>query len=260
MQNVKTAIKKALSLDYNSFVEPLKNLKYIGSHHHGYYIPAKFLNDSSICYCIGAGVDVSFDTELIVNYNSKVYIFDPAPDAKEHFNKVKNAATNGEKFAVGKKVPFTYRLTGQQLENVQFIEKGLWNESTVLKFYKATDSNYPSHSIDLFNGSSEFIEAPVERLSSIMKKLNHTYIDLLKIEIEGAEYVVINTIIEDKPDIKVILVEFDELFHPKDYKYLFRIKKATESLLKAGYKLAHSTPHFKRLFVREDVFEDLKKK
>lgn len=91
-----------------------------------------------------------------------------------------------------------------------------------------------------------------------MKELKHDTVDLLKIEIEGAEYVVLKTIVEDKPDIKMILVEFDEVYHPKDNRYLFRIKKSTEEIIKAGYTLVHSTPYFKRLFVKNDLFEKLK--
>jgi hypothetical protein len=260
MQNVKNVLKNALKIDYRSHVDFLKNLRYVGSYHHGYYIPEGFLNEKSICYCIGAGEDISFDTELAEIYGSRVYIFDPAPNAKNHFTVLKDKINKREKFTVGQKHPFTYRISSEKLETIHFIERGLWSEQCMIRFFKPTIANYPSHSIDLFNKSQEYIELPVDRLKNCMRSLDHTTIDLLKIEIEGAEYVVLDTILEDRLDIKMILVEFDELFHAKDFMYLFRIKKATEKMLASGYKLAHSTPYFKRLFVKEDIFEQLKSK
>ena len=92
-----------------------------------------------------------------------------------------------------------------------------------------------------------------------MKSFGHTSIDLLKLEIEGAEYKVIETIIEDKLDIKAILVEYDEVFHSKGFPYLFRIKKSKDLLLNNGYKLVHTTDLFKCLFVKKEVYNKFKK-
>lgn len=259
MQKIKKIIKKALKIDYTSYLKPLKKVQYIGSHYHGYYIPSNLLNENSVCYCVGAGEDVTFDTELVVNYNAKVFIFDPAPEGINHFAKLNNMVKNGEALSVGS-TPFTYRISAPQLDKITYIETGVWSEKTLIKFYKPTVDNYASHSIELFNASQEYIEVPVDRLSNLMRDLKHKSIDLFKMEIEGAEYAVIKTIVEDKPDIKIILVEFDEVYHPKDSRYVFRIKEATKSLIDAGYTLAHSTPHYKKLFVRNDVFEALKAK
>lgn len=256
MQQVKNTLKKAFGVNYNSFLTPLKKVNYIGSHYHGYYIPDHFLNRNSVCYCIGAGEDISFDTELVVRYGAQVFIFDPAPEGRNHYDKLNEAVAGGGTLTIGSR-PFTYRISKSQLDSIRYIETGLWDRETKIKFYKATLDNYASHSIELFSHSDTYFEAPVDRLSNLMKKLNHPTVDLVKMEIEGAEYVVLQTIIEDKPDVKMILVEFDELFHAKDFRYLFRIKKTTEGLLKAGYVLAHSTPYFKRLFVRKDVFQQL---
>lgn len=259
MQQVKSVFKKALGLHYDSWLKPLKNLNYVGSRLHGYYIPENLLNETSVCYCIGAGEDISFDTELVVQYGAKVLIFDPAPEGIAHFQKLMEATNTKQKISLGNP-PFVYRITKEQLNTIKYIETGVWEKETTIRFYKPTIENYASHSIELFNHSGEYIEVPVDRLSNLMKKNNHLSIDLVKMEIEGAEYAVLKSIVEDKLDIKMILVEFDEVFHPKDSRYLFRIKKSTDQLLKAGYTLAHSTPHFKRLFIRNDIFDQLKSK
>ncbi|MBK7888976.1 MAG: FkbM family methyltransferase [Bacteroidetes bacterium] len=258
-QIFKSTVKKVLGIDSQSGVEPIQNLHKVGSNYHGYFIPADFLKSDSICYCIGAGEDISFDTELKILYDAQIYIFDPAPEGIEHFKKLVDVTARGEQLSIGKKQPFTYRINAAQLSQITYIDVGVWEKEAILKFYEPDLENYVSHSVHLFKDSGKFIEAPVDRLKNLMKKQNHSAVDLVKIEIEGAEYTVIDTIIEDKLDIKVILVEFDEVYHMKGFKHLFRIKNSTNKLRKAGYVLAHSTDHYKRLFVRRDVCHQLGK-
>ncbi len=71
-----------------------------------------------------------------------------------------------------------------------------------------------------------------------MKELGHHRIDLLKIDIEGAEYRVIESIIEDRLDIGVICVEYDECYSALDTKYKKRIRASINSLIASGYTLA----------------------
>ena len=96
MQSLKKLLKKVLGLDPMKGVRPLKNLVYIGSKYHGYTIPENFINQNSICYCIGAGEDISFDTELKVLYNAKIFIFDPMPEGKNYFTRLKEFARSGK--------------------------------------------------------------------------------------------------------------------------------------------------------------------
>lgn len=49
-----------------------------------------------------------------------------------------------------------------------------------------------------------------------MKKNNHTHIDLLKLDIEGAEINVLRQMLEDKIYPKYLLVEFDLFLKGKD--------------------------------------------
>lgn len=263
MQRIKnklnTVRNRLLGIAPYSNITPLKNLITIGSKVHGYHIPSNFLNNKSICYCVGAGDDISFDTELVVRFGAKVFIFDPSPEGINHFTKLKKATLEGQKMHTGTSDPsFIYQINSKQLSEITYIEIGVFDRKDVLKFYKPSISNYESHSIVLFKDSKDVMEMPVDKLSNLMKKLNHASIDVLKLEIEGAEYAVINSIIEDKIDVKIILVEFDEVFHAKDRQFMFRIKEYSDKLVAAGYHLTHSTLYYKRLFVRNDVFEFLK--
>lgn len=236
-------------------VKPMRNLVHVGSSFHGYHIPENFLTSDSVCYCIGAGEDISFDTELKVLYDAQVYIFDPTPEGILHFQKLKDYTAQGKTLKIHNSVPFRYRISADQLEEVHFVEVGVWDQKTTLKFFAPNRDNYASHSVYLFKDSGEYIEAPVDRMSSLMKSLGHSTVDVVKMEIEGAEYTVIDTIIEDKLDVKVILIEFDEVHNATDKAFHFRIKKSCDSLKKAGYTLVHSTDSMKRTFVRNDVYE-----
>jgi FkbM family methyltransferase len=253
---LKDVLKKALGIHGLSGVQPLKNMVHVGSKYHGYWIPDNFLNHDSVCYCIGAGEDISFDTELKIAYDCRLYIFDPTPEGKNHFLKLKEHTSLGKPLGVDGD-SFTYRINSKQLDELVYVEKGVWDQDTVLRFYAPVIDNYVSHSVYLFKDSHDFIEAPVDRIRNFMKNLNHSTVDLVKMEIEGAEYTVLDTIIRDKLDVKMILVEFDEVFHANGFGYLFRIKKITDELRKAGYLLAHSTPQFKRTYIREDIYRQL---
>ncbi|HEX4850489.1 MAG TPA: FkbM family methyltransferase, partial [Puia sp.] len=127
-----------------------------------------------------------------------------------------------------------------------------------LKFYSPGLQDYASHSIYLFKDSKDYIEAPVDSLKNLMKTLGHSRIDLVKMEIEGAEYGVLDTIVKDKLDVRMIMVEFDEIFHSKGLGFRYRIKRSSDQLKKAGYVLVHSTSLYKRTFLREDVYEEIK--
>lgn len=252
-------IKKLLGIHHQSGVVPLAQMRQIGSHRHPYYVPEGLLNADSIAYCIGAGEDISFDTELKITYDCNVVILDPTPYGINHFERLKDYTARGIRLTLdeGHLVPYTYRISARQLDEIQFLPIGVWSEKTVLRFHDPQMENYPSYSAVLFTDSDKVIEAPVDRLGNIMRSQGHAHLDLVKIEIEGAEYTVIDTIIEDKLDIDLIVVEFDEVWNPRNIGFHFRIKSACKKLRDAGYVMIHSTPQLKRSFLRRAAYERL---
>jgi FkbM family methyltransferase len=259
MKRLKQNLKALIGLNNSKDVDPLDNLIYIGSQPHGYWVPAEFLNENSVCYCVGAGDDISFDTELKRLYNSKIYIFDPTPASKKHFTDLKEISRKNQAMpALSQDSTFRYKVNARQLEEMHFIEKGVWSEKTVLKFYDPGVDYYVSHSVYLFKNSENFIELPVDSIKNFMKEFGHHSIDLLKLEIEGAEYEVIDSIVKDEVDVKILMVEFDEVYHTKGVGHFFRIKKASKQLMDAGYVLVHSTEKLKRTFIRKDVYRKLR--
>lgn len=67
-----------------------------------------------------------------------------------------------------------------------------------------------------------------------MEELGHSKIDLLKMDIEGSEYEVIQNILDERLEITQILIEFHRRFKEIS---LDESKRAISSLKKSGYKL-----------------------
>ena len=169
-------------------------------------VPKNFLNSNSICYSFGLGEDISFDTQIIKKFNLKVFAFDPTPKSIRYIKK--------------------YR----ELPNLfNFYPIGIWSKNIKLKFYAPKNPDHVSHSIINIQNTEKYFEADCKNMSKIMEELNHNKIDLLKMDIEGAEYEVINDILEKNIDIDIILVEF----HGNEKKIINFVKK----IISKGYYL-----------------------
>lgn len=254
---LKRRIRLALGIDAQAYVTPLPGLQWLGSPTHGYPVPAGLLGADSVCYCVGAGDDITFDTELARIFGCRVLVIDPTPEGREHFELVRGAVGSGTPLSVDKGGVFEYRIDVARFGLLRFLEIGVLDFKGKVRFYEPDRENYLSHSAVMFRESGRFIELPVDRLSAIMTGQGDAHVDLLKLEIEGSEYRVIDSVVEDRLDVRAILVEYDEVYHARGRAHLFRIRESTRRLLKAGYRLAFSTPMYKRLFVRGDVFDRL---
>lgn len=197
-------------------INPRNDMQNIGSDYGGWVIPADLLDEDSVCYCAGCGEDITFDTGLIEKYGCYVYGFDPTPRAVEY---VKCQTKN--------------------YDHYRFFDIGLWDHEDVLKFYAPRDPGHVSHSVLNLQKTEEYFEAKVNRLSKLMSDNRHNSLDLLKLDIEGAEYKVIDSIIQDNLDIKILCVEFDESINPIDRNYAYRIKESMQKLINYGYSLVY---------------------
>ena len=144
------------------------------------------LCDNSIVYSIGIGEEVSFDLEIIEKYNCKIFSFDPTPKSINWVNK--------------------------NISNKKFIFSpiGISYEKGSRKFYLPKDSRHVSGSLEKIStiNESNMVELYFDTLKNQMKKNRHQKIDLLKMDIEGSEYDVIDFILKFKIEIDQLLVEF----------------------------------------------------
>lgn len=194
----------------------------------------------------GAGLDISFDIEILNTFDAMVVILDPTPLAKMHLTEVFNH--------LGEKKTIEYSPSSQQQigaydlefikpENLKFLPKALWNSNTQVKFYLpkdgARDISGSINSIqNFYKPTNNFIFVPTIRLKNVMTLLGLNKIDILKLDIEGALLEVLTDIFSQNIYPYQLLVDFDEMHFPS-FKSKLRSKKLFRLIFKNGYNLIH---------------------
>jgi len=195
-------------------IRRIDHLRKIGSDYGGWIVPAHLIRSDSVCYCAGVGEDITFDLGLIARFGCHVFAFDPTPKAVQF---VKNAAGAEDRF--------------------HFHEIGLWDGDETVRFYEPRNPHHVSHSALNLQKTERYFEARCKRLSGLMRENGHEKLDLLKLDIEGAEYRVIDSIVEDGIDIGIICVEYDEAYNPLDENFPRRIRRSVSRLVGHGYSV-----------------------
>ena len=171
-------------------------LKRYGTQYGGKFVDVSKINNSSIVYSFGLGDDITFDLELIENFGCNIYGFDPTPRSMK------------------------YILDTYLPKEFTFLPLGLDGVNKLLTFRKPPRDDYMSYTPDKEHTD---LTALVLDLSTIMKLYNHTHIDILKMDIEGSEYNVIENLLKNKIYPDQILVEFHD---PNlDKKYISMLQK-----------------------------------
>ena len=192
----------------------------LGTIYGGWTLPKDIeLNENSVVYSAGVGEDVSFDMLLSDKYKCNIMLIDPTKRAKKHYEevvhyyeKVKWKMTGDiQKDYYGIMYPLKPDLT-----KVTYVDKGLWDEKTTLKFYKQDNEQYVSQSLIEGLFGDNYDEVEVDTLKNIMEKNNHKNIDILKLDIEGAEINVLENMLNENIFPKYICVEFDLYLKGKD--------------------------------------------
>jgi len=191
----------------------------LGTNYGGWYVPINMnLNEKSIVYSGGVGEDMSFDLLLQCKYNCHILLIDPTNKAIKHFNEVKQYYRNKQVFTGG--IQNDYYSCIQWLhpnfDKLNYVNIGLWNKKEELKFYKQNNENYVSQSLVENMFGQKYDVVPVDSIKNIMEQHGHSHIDLLKLDIEGAEIEVVNQMLDDKIYPTYVLIEFDLLLKNKD--------------------------------------------
>jgi FkbM family methyltransferase len=172
------------------------------------------LDEHSVIYSFGVGEDVSFDLMLIEHFHLHIQAFDPSPRSIEW--------VQGQNFMAG----FHFHPFGLAAQDgsIPFCEPA----------QPGIDSLRISDTADREGTGAITHVLPVHRLSTILKKLGHDRIDILKMDIEGAEYAVIDDIIDTSVPISQVLIEFHHRF---DSIGIEATRQAISKLNAAGYRI-----------------------
>lgn len=114
-------------------------------------------------------------------------------------------------------------------------EFGLSDFDGMLTFRPPENTEHVSYTtLERPSTNDDAISLPVKRLATIMKELRHSKLDVLKMDIEGSEYLVIKDI--EMTDIrpKQLLIEFHHRFPNVG---IDKTKESLKTLKNIGYKL-----------------------
>jgi FkbM family methyltransferase len=193
----------------------------LGTHYGGWIIPQDIqLDTNSIIYSGGVGEDISFDLLLSDKYKSQIVLIDPTHKAKRHFIEAKLFFQDKEKNKFKGNIQSDYYSTIQSLDvsfdSFTYVSVGLWNKETTLKFYKQSNKDYVSQSIIDGMFTQDYDTIQTKTIQQIMNENNHTHIDLLKLDIEGAEINVLHNMLDTGIYPTYLCIEFDLFLQRKD--------------------------------------------
>lgn len=223
-------------IDRAQLVSP-DDLTRLGTPYGGWILPRKpALTESSICYLAGAGEDISFDCALSKLFCCNVRIIDPTPRAGRHFRELERTLKEGRRFPINNSNVDFYDITASDLARLSFLPFGLADKDTELKFYMPKNPAHVSCSTVNLQKTDEYFTAQCYRLSTLMTQQGDAEIDLLKMDIEGGEYVVIKDLLASNMLPRILLIEFDEAHTPLDNDAGERIKEYIRQLVSAGMR------------------------
>lgn len=203
---------------------PMPGVVDVGTEYGGWLIPVDLVTPEWTCWCVGAGGDISFDLALL-DRGATVRSFEPAPAYVEH---AREQAAGRERF------------TAQQVAIAA-------QDGPIRLQVTHHEGSESVSSADLYDTAGSYIEVPGRTLASLKDELGDSRIDLLKLDIEGAEYDVMPTV-----DLRALGVSVfsTQLHHTGSVAEARALIAAVKS---QGYTPVGCRPVIKLTFVRDDL-------
>lgn len=158
--------------------------------------------EGAVVYCGGVGLDASFDFDVRKRTGTEVHSFDPTPKAINYMERANDCG-------------------------VIFHPWGMAAEDCVLRFYMPLKESQNLFVTDLHQ-TGRYIEAQCYRLGTIMERLDHEKLFLMKIDIEGSWYNFTQDFLAQGIVPEVFNIEFDS---PAP---LWRVREIARRLAMAG--------------------------
>jgi FkbM family methyltransferase len=217
----------------------IKNIRRFGTFYGGYDICVKNLLNPIVISC-GVGEDVSFDIELIKNFDAKIILVDPTPRAVNYYDALKKnfGIYSRTKYnETGKISVNNYNLRKINAQNLILEKKAIWDKSNIkLNLFFPLNKEHVSLSINKKYLYQEFFSARTITIKEIIKKYSLDRVDILKLDVEGCEINVLNFIIENKIFPKQVIVEYDLKKKPSITSY-FKLINIHKKILNNNYFL-----------------------
>ncbi len=184
--------------------------KWLGSSYGGFFVHTPLMNESSTVLSFGVGKDVSFDLALMSETNCNVHTFDPTRGVAEFI------------------APYL-----KKHQKLAFSPLGISTREEEAVFYPPNNPHHISCSVVPNQTTKDkAYRVKMKDLGTICDELSLSNIDLLKLDIEGAEYEVIPNILESRIPIAQILLEIHPNLFPDGRQ---KTNDLLEKLRQAGY-------------------------
>jgi FkbM family methyltransferase len=194
----------------------------------------------------------------LYNLNHLEIIFiDPTQRAFNHFSEITSNLGQFKLFDYdlsGKQKIYSYDLSRVRLDQLHFIKKALFdkdNESITL--FAPSNKNFVSYSVSNFSKNKledKSINVKTITVANIVKNFNiNENQTILKLDIEGSESQVINSIFDNNFFPRILIVEIDELYEAFFRNYCFS-RRLIKKIKKANYKFIGSVNAFDYCFER----------
>jgi FkbM family methyltransferase len=214
-RRLRRAVRRARGLDIQFPLQIRVPTVRYGSEYGGWAICPRDLTRDSVVYSAGIGTDISFDLALIQAYGVTVHAFDPTPASIAWLE--------------SQNLPPEYRWQGI----------GLAAHDGQATFFAPENPQHVSHTVLAgATAAGHGIQVDVRRVSTIMRDLGHEAIDVLKMDIEGAEYDVLDDILSSGVAVNQLLIEFHHRFPQVGIE---PTRRAIETLNAAGYRIFFSS-------------------
>jgi FkbM family methyltransferase len=194
------------------------------------------LPSSPLVYSFGIGPDISFDVSMVQDFGAKsVFCYDPTVD-KDHFAKLV-ATYNSSNIS----------------DQLHFSQIGIGESNGIIKFFKSENPKIGSLvSTPGLKGyqTQPHITAPVLELSSLVAMNRHEWVDLVKMDVEGAEFDIFSAMLDvNKLPTSQILIEFHARMLPNGFE---QQEKIYQKFIAAGWEMAYEQPGSKEevVFIR----------
>jgi len=192
------------------------DVDYLGSGYGGWAVSPSTLPARPVVYSFGVGEDLTFDIAMVLHRGARVWAFDPTPRS------------------------VTWIREQVLPDGLTFVPVGIAAQDGEMTFYPPAIAGYASFSAVIQRTSAgTSVIAPVRRLRTLMQELGHSSIDLLKLDIEGAEFSVLDDVISSGIRPLQVLVEFHPTYVERGRD---RWRETVETLRREGYGVFWISP------------------
>ncbi len=183
-------------------------------------IAPALLDGGAVAYSFGVGRDLRFELDLIERFGVTVHAFDPTPIALE------------------------WARTQQLPDALRLHPLGVAAHDGTVRFAPPSREGWESFSMVRSEGVGDAVEAPVRRIATLMRELGHARLDLVKMDVEGAEYDVLPDMLSSGIRPRQLLVEFHHRWREVGPR---RTRETVRRLRRAGYRVADVSPKGREL-------------